>query len=155
MMNAKTLLFSGIEKLPECRLTKPLKEWGQRKLHKELTEVKISVTQGNWNLVMGVEELKRLLKDPRVPEGKKQELRERLTELDRKVAAVGKEIEELDKEEKETFEKPGQRIYFECIGSALWTHNYLIHLASFSYTLLCFLCTLLCFQCSVIGLTKY
>lgn len=107
MMDAKMLLFSGIEKLPECRLTKPLKEWEQRKLHKELTEVKMSVTQGNWNLVMGVEELRRLLKDPRVPGDKKQELKERLTELDRKVATVGKEIEELYKEEKETDENRG------------------------------------------------
>lgn len=101
-MDLKSLLYLGIEKMPECRLINPLKEWNNRRLDKELAEVKVSITQGNWNLVMRVEELKALLADPRVPEERKKEFREKIMELDRKVAALREKIENIETAEKET-----------------------------------------------------
>ncbi len=80
-LDLRLRLFSLVEKLPENRLTAPLKKKVDTVLEAEVAAMKQDILRRNWENVRLHQEIRRALAAEDIPEEK----REKLEEMDRKV----------------------------------------------------------------------
>ena len=92
-LDLRLRLFSLVEKLPENRLTAPLKKKVDTVLEAEVAAMKQDILRRNWDNVRLHQEIRRALAAEDVPEEK----RERLEEMDRKVVELMDGMSELMK----------------------------------------------------------
>ncbi len=105
-MELKLKLFKLVAKLPENRLTMPLKKKVDAALDVEVAAMKQDILRRNWDNVRLHQEIRRLLAEEDVPEEK----REKLEEMDRKVVELMDGMSGLVKrleEDEDEDEEPG------------------------------------------------
>ena len=103
-LDLRLRLFSLVEKLPENRLTAPLKKKVDTVLEAEVAAMKQDILRRNWENVRLHQEIRRALAAEDVTEEK----REKLEEMDRKVAELMDGMSGLVKRlEEDEDEEPG------------------------------------------------
>lgn len=100
-MEWKLMLIRLLSRVPEKLLPARLKNWMDREMSGLLAEMDMEVNQSNWRLVQLYGELKALAEDPRVPEEKRESIRQELADVGRKMDEIGKRKAELDEKAKE------------------------------------------------------
>ena len=78
-------LYSVITRLPDNRLTKPIKKRIENELAKETELQKQDIQKKNWILTMMYQQLKQMVDDPNTPEAQKEELQKKMQELEPRI----------------------------------------------------------------------
>ena len=81
MGDIKEAAIHVIEKLPDNKLTQPLKGKIEKQLIDELRAAEQDVQRSNWQLTMFLEKLKQMLVDPNLPDSQKAELQKKEQEI--------------------------------------------------------------------------
>ena len=81
MGDIKDAAIHAIEKLPDNKLTQPIKAKIEKQLNEGLRAAEQDVQRSNWQLTMFLEKLKQMLVDPNLPDSQKAELQKKEQEI--------------------------------------------------------------------------
>ena len=87
-MGMKTALLVLLDRLPDRVVPARIREWKDRQVEAMIAEARMDLQRVNWNLVNKLEELKKMAEDPRIPEEKRKEVREKIAEFGERLDAI-------------------------------------------------------------------